>query len=63
MTDALYIFATQDGSYTQRDEKSGEFSLLGNFFLSEGKAGKVKASVVKISNIESYLSHMAVPSK
>jgi len=31
----------EDGSYTQREEKSGEFSLLGNFYLSEGKPGKV----------------------
>ncbi|XP_005102350.1 ester hydrolase C11orf54 homolog [Aplysia californica] len=36
-----------DGSYTIMEEKSGEFSLLGNFFLSQGKPGKVLELKVK----------------
>lgn len=31
----------EDGSYSMHEEKSGEFSLLGNFYLCEGKQGKV----------------------
>lgn len=31
----------EDGSYKDQEEKSGEFCLLGNFYLSEGKPGKV----------------------
>jgi len=31
----------EDDSYIQQDQNSAEFSLLGNFYLSEGKPGKV----------------------
>ncbi|GFO09933.1 ester hydrolase c11orf54-like protein [Plakobranchus ocellatus] len=38
----------EDGSYLQLESNSGKFSLMGNFFISEGKPGKVLQ--VKASN-------------
>ena len=39
--DKWIVFLFQNGSFVLEDYKCGEFNLLGNFLVSDGKPGKV----------------------